>query len=408
MALPVIPSVETLLVFGAITLAELSLLYVIACTIVTWAWQRTTSRRAPVRVPPGAKWPSVAVLKPLCGAERDLEVNLRSFCTQAYQRFEVIMGARDPGDSALPIARRAAAAAGPHVRVVAGGPSLGPNQKVNTLAYLGGQTRADVVVIADSDIRVDPWYLASIVEPLNDPTVGVVTCLYRGMPAGTLWSRLGALAINEWFFPSVLLSRFLGSEAYCSGSTIAIRREVLDAIGGFAGLAPLLADDHELGARIRRLGLQSVVSHYEVRTTVDEATLRDLVRHELRWMRTIRTVHPWGHACSVVTYAIPMTLPAAMFAHRYPWLLTLPIAAAVARLTLHWVVGRAAGRERDEAERGGSRRAWSGMWLVPLRDFLSFGIWVASFANRRVVWRQQALYVEPDGVLRGNEEVVAA
>lgn len=397
----------TLLFFGAVTLAELSLVYVVACIIVTWAWQRTSGRRPPRTEVGDAHAPSVAVLKPLCGLEPDLDANLRSFCAQAYPRFEVIMGARDATDTALPVARRAATDAGAHVRILVGGTWLGPNQKVNTLAHLGAQVRADVVVIADSDIRVDSRYLAAIVEPLADPTVGVVTCLYRGAPTGTVWSRLGALAINDWFLPSVLLSRALGSEAYCSGSTMAMRREVLDAIGGFEALAALLADDHELGARIRRLGLRSVVSHYEVSTTVDERSLRALVDHELRWMRTIRVVQPLGHACSVVTYALPMTIPAALFAAQFRLLLGLPVLALAARLALHWVVSRGATPiGRDRWRQASRRLSW--LWLVPLRDLLSFTIRTASFANRRVVWRQQALHVRADGVLRGDEEVVAA
>jgi ceramide glucosyltransferase len=397
----------SVLLFVAITLAELSLVYVIACIVVTWEWQRGLARRRPGASATGSHSPSVAVLKPVCGVEPDLEANLRSFCIQAYPHFEVIIGARDATDAALPVARRVASGAGTHGRIVVGGPWLGPNQKVNTLAQLGRHAEADVVVISDSDIRVDARYLAAVVEPLADPTVGVVTCLYRGAPTGTLWSQLGALAINEWFLPSVLVSRALGSEIYCSGATMAMRREVLDAIGGFEALAPLLADDHELGARIRRLGLRSVVSHYEVSTTVDETSLRALVHHELRWMRTIRVVQPLGHACSVVTYALPMTLPAALFAPQHPVLLGLPLLALAARLALHWVVSRGPapiGRDR----RGSAASGQSWLWLVPLRDLLSFAIWTASFANRRVVWRQQALHVRADGVLCGDEEVVAA
>jgi len=221
------------------------------------------------------------------------------------------------------------------------------------------------------------------------------------------WWALGALAISEWFLPAVLVSRALGSETYCSGSTMAMRRDVLDAIGGFEALAPLLADDHELGVRIRRLGLRSIVSHYEVGTTVDESGLVALVNHELRWMRTIRTVQPLGHACSVVTYVLPMTLLPTPYAYQFPWLLALPVLGVTARLALHWVVSRGPTPIGHEPPpRALDRLSW--MWLVPVRDFMSFGIWVASFANRRVVWRQQAMYVRPDGVLRRGEEVMTA
>jgi ceramide glucosyltransferase len=401
------PAFDTLLLMGAAILAELSLAYIFACIVVTWAWHRATATAPPASAAAGPIWPSVAVLKPLCGLEPDLAANLGSFCDQAYPRVEVIMGARDAADPALPIARQVARAQGNEVRVVVGAPSLGPNRKVNTLAHLGAQTNADVIVIADSDIRVDRRYLAAIVEPLLDPTVGVVTCLYQGHPTGSVWSRFGALAINEWFLPSVLVSRALGSETYCSGSTMAMRREVLQAIGGFEALAPLLADDHELGVRIRRLGLRSIVSHYEVHTTVHESSLAALVHHELRWMRTIRTVQPLGHACSFLTYALPMTLLAAAAGYQHPALLALPVLAVIGRLLLHWVVSRSPALIGDD--RSGRVRSYlSSAWLVPLRDLMSFGIWIVSFANRRVVWRRQAMYVRSDGVLRRGEEAMPA
>src|SRR6185437_10958145 len=319
--------------FMVAVLAELSLVYVAACIVAAWRWQRRV-----ISTPPGGAgtepdWPSVAILKPLCGMEPALEDNLRSFCDQQYPAFEVLMGARNSADLALTVAERVAAQSRGRAQVVPGARPLGANQKINTLAHLGAQATPEVVVMSDSDIGVGPGYLAAVVTPLLDPRVGIVTCLYRGVPVGSLWSRLGALGINEWFLPSVLLSRALGSEAYCSGSTMAIRRNVLEAIGGFAVLAPRLADDHELGARIRRLGLRNVVSHYEVATTVDEPSLGTLIQHELRWMRTIRTVHPVGHAFSVITYALPMTLLcAAMLMHRQPWALGLPAVAIALRL----------------------------------------------------------------------------
>ena len=394
---------QSVLLPTAVVLGELSLVYVIGCIVATVRWHRTVTRDKP-SVPRGdVIWPSVAVLKPLCGHEPDLATNLTTFCVQTYPRFEVLMGTREANDPAVPIALDAASRNAVTARVVVGGRSLGPNQKVNTLAHLGRHTSADVVVIADSDVRVDPRYLMAIVEPLLDPSVGVVTCLYRGTPTGSLWSRFGALAINEWFMPSVLVSRAIGSETYCSGSTMAMRREVLDAIGGFEALAPLLADDHELGKRIRGLGLRSVVSQYEVETTVDEPTLGTLVEHELRWMRTIRTVQPLGHLCSVVTYTLPMTLLAALIGHSHPALWSLPMLAFTARLALHWIVMQRP-LHAGEPNRGGLAT----MWLIPFRDLLSFGIWVASFANRRVVWRRQAMYVQSDGVLHGAEEVLPA
>lgn len=383
---------------AAILVAGASLTYVVACIAVAWSWRR------PEEEPPPSLLPAVTVLKPLCGVEPGLEENLRSFCEQTHPTFQILFGARSPDDPALIVARRVAARfPGRDIRVLAGAVPLGANQKVNTLAHLVASARHDLFVIADSDIRVGPTYLQRVVAPLTDPSVGVVTCLYWGAPTRTLWSRLGALAIDEWFLPSVLISRALGSSTFCSGATMAIRRDVLERIGGFAALAPVLADDHELGRRVRELGLRSVISRYEVATTVHEPGLEALVNHELRWMRTVRTVEPIGHALCFVTYALPMTLLAALvvglFAPGHPWVVALPMLAIVLRVTLHYTldyVRRPVVHDR------------ASVWLVPLRDLLSFTVWAASFASRRVQWRQQAMRVRADGVLRAAEEVTAA
>ncbi|HET7295626.1 MAG TPA: bacteriohopanetetrol glucosamine biosynthesis glycosyltransferase HpnI, partial [Gemmatimonadales bacterium] len=261
----------------AVVLGGLSLLYAALCVVAVVAWRR---RRAD---PAGTELPPVTVLKPLCGLEPDLEENLRSFCHQAYPTVQLLFGARSGDDPALEVARRVAAEfPGREIEVLSGERALGGNRKINTLANLLPSARHDVFVIADSDIRVGPTYLREVVTPLLDPAVGLVTCIYRGAPTGPFWSRFGALAIDEWVFPSVLVSLVLGSTDYCSGATMALRRDTLEAIGGFAALAPWLADDHELGARVWALGLRRVVSRYEVATTVHEPDFRTLFAHELR------------------------------------------------------------------------------------------------------------------------------
>jgi ceramide glucosyltransferase len=392
---------------AVLVLATLSLLYLVACIAVTWLWNRA---RAPGEWEAEADGkdvllPPVSILKPLCGLEHELEANLRSFCDQTHPAVEVLFGARDPADPALAVARHIATQTDRDVRVIAGtGGSRAPgaNQKVNTLAALLPHARYDVIVVADSDIRVGPTYVERVTAPLLDPTVGVATCLYRGVPTDSPWSRLGALAIDEWFRPAALIARALGWGAQCFGATMAMRRDVLQAIGGFEPLASHLADDYELGARVRRLGLRTVVSGYEVATVVDEPTPADLLAHELRWMRVIRTVQPFGFAGMVITYAVPATLLAAAVSGR-PWALMLPVAAVLLRWALHWV---AQGGPPTEVVTGPHRgpRATGMSWLVPLRDLMSFGVWGASFASRRVVWRQQTLRLHANGVLYGGEE----
>jgi ceramide glucosyltransferase len=392
---------------AVLALALLSLLYLVACVVVTWSWNRMRGR-AQREWESGASArgdvspPSVSVLKPLCGLEPGLEANLRSFCEQTHPTVEILFGARDPADLALAVARRVAAGTDRVVHVMAGARGSGANQKVNTLAFLLPHARSDVIVVADSDIRVGPTYVERVTAPLRDPRVGVTTCLYRGIPTGSVWSRLGALGVDEWFRPATLIARALGWGAQCFGATMAMRRDVLQAIGGFEPLASHLADDYELGARVQRLGLRTVVSDYEVATVVDEPTPAALLAHELRWMRAIRTVQPLGFVGMAITYALPTTLLAAAVSGR-PWALALPVVAVLLRLGLHWATRSG---PPIEAVTGldGEVGAAATPWLVPLRDLMSFGVWGASFAGRRVVWRQQTLHLQANGVLYGGEE----
>lgn len=385
--------------YAALVFAVFSLVYVALGVVVTLVWRY----RSPRATQPQSL-PAVSVLKPLCGLEPGLLENLRSFCEQSHPDFELLFGARDANDPALDVARQVAAEY-PHIdiRVIPGAARLGENRKINTLVNLLPLAKYDVIVVNDSDIRVGPQYLQHVIEPLLDPKVGIVSCSYRGRPAGGIWSELGALSIDEWFIPSVLVSSVLGSNAYCSGTTMALRREVLQAAGGFEVLAPLLADDYELGLRVRQLGLSGVIPRYEVVATANEPSLSDLIRHELRWMRTIRTVTPLGHAMSFLTYVVPLTLLASAAFNFARWSLALVVGAVLLRVALHYVVSRPAVWDPDHIGLG-EARPWYLVWLVPVRDVLSFALWIMSYMSRRVTWRGTELWVRPDGVLRTRHE----
>jgi ceramide glucosyltransferase len=376
--------------------AVVSLGYLACCLVVAWRWRRRPHDAASAPLPP------VTILKPVCGLEPNLEANLRSFCEQEYPApVQVVIGARAADDPAIAVARRVAASLPQRdITILTGAYTLGANHKVNTLARMYGSARHDMIVISDSDILVGPTYLRHVVATLADPTVGIVTCVYRGAPTASLWSRLGALAQDEWYIPSVLVAHAFGSEAFCAGATMALRRAVLDDVGAFEALAPYLADDYELGAHVRQLGLRSIVSRYEPTVTVDEKGFAGLVTHELRWMRTIRTVQPLGHAFLFITFALPMTLlPAPLLG---PWAGVLPALAILLRVALHYVLRD---RPNPDVETGPERYGYTrwALWLVPIRDFLSFAVWAASFASRRVTWRSQALRVHSDGVLSGAD-----
>ena len=193
--------------------------------------------------PSGALRP-VTVLKPLCGAEPGLYEYLRSFCEQDYPAYQIVFGLRDSTDPAHAVARRVADEF-PHLPItIVINPQLhGSNCKISNLINMYPHAQNDVLVMADSDALVGPDYLASVTSPLEDPKVGLVTCMYRGIPTPPIWSRLGAMYINEWYAPSVLLAWLFGHQGYVSGQTVSLRRGTLEIIGGLEALTDQLADD---------------------------------------------------------------------------------------------------------------------------------------------------------------------
>ena len=329
--------------------------------------------------------PPVTVLKPLCGAEHAMYECLRSFCEQDYPRFQIVFGVSDSDDPAIAVVRRLQREfPGRDLKLAIDGRQHGSSPKVSNLINMMALARHDYLVIADSDVRVTRGYLAKVVAPLLDPRVGIVTCSYRGWPRAGLWSLLGCLFINEWFTPSVRVAAMAGSHSFAFGATIAIRRQVLASIGGFEAIANQLADDYRLGELTRRMGLRTVLSEVVVETCVDERNLGQLLRHELRWLRTIRAVRPVGHALSFVTFGVPVAaIGSLLAAGALPALAMLGITAA-ARLMLHSTV-----------RKPGS--ALSHLLILPLRDTLNFALWGWSFATSRVRWRDGHFQVTSDG-----------
>src|SRR6185437_10708189 len=208
-----------------------------------------------------AKLPPVTVLKPLCGAEPGLYDHLRSFCLQDYPEFQIVFGVGEADDPAIEVAGRLRAQFPKlAIDVVVDPRQHGHNRKISSLINMLKHARHDVLVMADSDAFVGRDYRTSVTAPLLDKKVGLVTCLYHGEPTHLVWSRLGAMYINEWYMPSVLLAWLFGHENYVSGQTLCLRRDTLQAIGGLLGIVNHLADDYELGQLVRRLGLRIVLS----------------------------------------------------------------------------------------------------------------------------------------------------
>ena len=336
----------------------------------------------------------VTVLKPLCGAEPGLTEALRSLCEQPYAHLQIVFGVQDPADPALAVVhdlqQRYPAL---DIAVVIDPTRHGFSAKVSNLINMMRAARHDWLVLADSDVLVPPDYLARVCAPLADPAVGIVTCPYRGRPAhprgrAALFSRLGALFVNDWFMPSVRVAALFGSREFAFGATIALRRAALEAIGGFPAIVDQLADDYRIGELTRRLGLRTVLSEVVVETAIDERSLRQLAQHVTRWLRTIRAVRPAGYAAAGVTFSLPVALLGWALAGGAPAASALLFVTAAARVMLHFAAG-------DPRPTDG--RAWRGLWLLPASDLLGFALWCWGFATREVQWRQMRYRVARDG-----------
>jgi ceramide glucosyltransferase len=331
----------------------------------------------------------VTVLKPLHRAEPGLRENLESFFTQEYAApMQIVFGVQTSDDTAIPIVKELMARY-PDVdaSLVIGTVREGANPKIANLTGMMPQAKHGILVLSDSDISVAPDYLRRIARTLLHPGVGAVTCCYAGRPRAGLWSRLVAQGIDYHFLPGVIAGMALGLARPCFGSTIALKRGVLDEIGGFEAFKDRLADDYEIGFAIRELGYDVAVPPFVVTHSCSEATMTEFFRHELRWARTIRSVDPAGFAGSGITHALPLGVIAAALLGFSPLGLMALLPILTARVILMIRIDRALSRPA------------TGYWLFPLRDMLSFAVFVAAFFAARVDWRGHRFRVRADGEL---------
>jgi ceramide glucosyltransferase len=342
--------------------------------------------------PTVAKAPqAVTILKPLHGEEPGLEAALASVFDQDYAgEVQVIFGLQDAADPARAVAERLQAAHPDRDVTLVVDPRLhGTNRKVSNLINMTGRARHGLILLADSDIEVPRDHLRRVADALAAPGVGVVTCAYYGVPRAGLWSRLAAMDLSYRFLPSVAVGVSLGLARPCMGSTIALRRETLQRIGGFEAFADLLADDYAIGEAVRKAGLASVVAPVLVGHNCAEASLAEVFAHELRWARTVRSVDPAGFAGSVVTHPVPFALIGAiLLGQAWPGLAALAIA----------LICRAGMIRQLEKVARPVAGAW---WLFPARDMLSLIVFVSSFFVRVVHWRGTRFRVDARGGLSG-------
>jgi len=361
--------------------------YAVLAVLAMIVWRLTPqSKKAAERRP-------VTIFKPLRGAEPGLYENLRSFCVQDYPDYQIIFGLADEADPAHAVVQRLVAEfPALSITTVVNPQVHGANGKISNLINMLPFARHGVFAVSDSDCRVCPEYLDRVTAPLADPRIGLVTCLYRGVPTPSVWSRVGAMYFNEWYAPSVLLAWLFGHEGYVSGQSVSMTRGTLTAIGGFAALANHLAEDHQMGELVRGLGLRILLSRYTVEAVHDEPDLAAVQLHELRWMRTLRTLAPWSINCIFVTFSVPLALLGVLLALAQGnpvavW--TLFGTTVAARLALHFM-----------PRWGTDRGLFADFWLMPVRDLLICWVWWRSFFTSRVTWRGVEFAVGSDGTMQ--------
>lgn len=339
-------------------------------------------RRKPAAPP--ATLPGISVLKPLRGLDHGLREALESFASQDYPEFEMLFAVADADDPAIPVIRDVMAAhPGVPSRLMVADADL-PNRKVAKMAAMEEASRHPIVLISDGDIRVPQGYLKAVAAEIERPGVGLVTALYRAR-SDTFAGRWEALGISTDFSPSALVGRLIGVSEFAFGSTMALRRDLLQAVGGCRALGNYIADDYHLGRLVRERGLRIGVLQEPVETSLTAETWGEIWRHQLRWARTIRASRPDGYAGLPVTNA--------------------SLWAVLLLATPYWVYGAALLGLRIAA----------GAWLAkavlkdpsppalflfqPFRDLWAFAIWIRGISGSTVEWRGQRIVLNRRGVI---------
>ena len=341
--------------------------------------------------------PPLSVFKPLSGADPGLESYLETFFTQDYPVYEILFCARSADDEGLTTARRVAARH-PHIPVKflsTGGRPDYINDKAISMEKMEAEAQYNIFVISDSDVRVEPGYLRAVALPFADQHVGGMCCLYRGVAVeGGLWSRLEAVGMSVEMSAGVLAARSMEGMQFTLGPTMAFRRETIHKMGGFKVTASYCADDFVLGNETYHLSQSVVLSHHVIDHMVLHANFAGSIKHQVRWMKSTRFSRPKGHFGTALTFSMPFALLAlasgAWLGHP-GWGVELFAFGVATRLALSLAVGRLVVGDTS----------WFGLLvLYPIRDFMGFCFWAASYGGRRIVWREREYELLPGGRMR--------
>lgn len=325
-------------------------------------------------------WPPVTVLKPVCGLEKNLGINLRSACVQDYPEFQVVFSVQDASDPAIPLLKEIQREFGAEkVAVAIDDTQTAPNGKIKNLLGALPYARYEYFVISDSDVRLRPDYLKTIIAPLADPAVGCVCTLYKATCARTWFEKLELLTLNADFMTNVIFAYVTGASKFCLGASTAVRRPTLKDIGGLEALADYLVEDHEMGRRIWAAGKKVAIVPYFIETMVDLQTPAQWWTHQVYWDQNTRSAQPMGFFCTVLVRSVPFAILFALV--RLGDVLGLAVLAGALAVRLGTTAVVLGWGFRD-------REGLRSLWLLPLRDTAGLVSWLLAFSKRTVIWRQ--------------------
>lgn len=334
--------------------------------------------------------PPISILKPICGCDRRTYENLASFCRQDYPNYQIIFGVQNWNDPSIKIVKQIIADfPNLDIQYAVSDRTIGANRKISNLIHAFAKADHEILLLADSDVYVRPNYLQQVVQPLKQPEVGVVTCLYSSLVEGWV-ATLEALSAATEFHPGVLVSNQLEGIKFAMGQTIVLRRSVLEEIGGFEAIANYLADDYQLGYLPAQLGYKVVLSHHSVDHILPVSTLTEAFQRQTRWMMGIRVSRPWGYAGLIFTYG---TVASVVFllatgCSLFGWIVFG--VTWIIRLVTAWFIG---------VKHLHDPIATKFLWLVPFRDVVSFAFWCHGFISNRIEWRGHQFRLTKGGKL---------
>jgi ceramide glucosyltransferase len=371
--------------YAVLAVAAVPFIYYLIGLFSSWQF----FRRSPSGSGNSSFTPPVSNLKPIRGLDPDAYENFVSFCKQDYPDYEILFCVGEEDDPAVPILRKLAQDFPErHIRILFGSGGRGSNDKVVKLARLVGEARNEVVVISDSDVRVRPDYLRTVVAPLANSKVGAVTCFYVPIEEKTLAESLQTIGMFSDFYVGILVARQLDGVKFALGPTIVTTRTRLAGFGGYGAIANRPADDLLVGRLIAEQGYEVELLPYTILTVADYGSMSDLFHKRLRWIVVMRHMRPWGHLGLLFTLGLPWSLAA----------IAIHPSVAVAggylgtyfglRFAMTWMVGRGLKHEV----------VWKKLGLIPVWDALAFVIWLTSFSRNSIRWRDGEYYIR-DGRL---------